>query len=137
MSCVFTACVFILFLVVMHHTMVVAENGDGTDPYPNAPSAPPMPADGSGTAGADDITMFFFWVATKAIFIGVPLWIMLRVASRQARREQYEQMLRGVTYDADAQAAASGRRMVFRMPAGFGTAAGGAVIPPPQGINAV
>ena len=134
MSCVFTACVFILFLVVMHRTMVIADNGDGTEPYPSAPSAPPMPADGSGT-GADDVTMFFFWVATKAIFIGVPLWIMLRVASRQARREQYEQMLRGVTYDADAQAAA-GRRMVFRMPAGFGTAA--AVPPPlPQGIHAV
>ena len=39
-SMAFTACVFILFLIVMHHTMVVA---DGEDGYPMMPPMPPMP----------------------------------------------------------------------------------------------
>lgn len=64
-----------------------------------------------------------FWAATKAIFIGIPLWIMLRVAARQARREQYEAMLRGAAYGGGGDS--TGRRMVFRMQ------------PPQTGINAV
>jgi hypothetical protein len=56
-----------------------------------------------------------FWAATKAVFIGIPLWIMMRVAARQARREQYETMLRGSA--AYAGGDSTGRRMVFRMQA--------------------
>jgi len=122
-SCVFTACVFILFLVVMHHTMVVA-GGDVSD-YPPAPGMPPMPD--SADMNADSLTLFLFWVGTKAFMIGIPLWIMLRVASKQARREQYDTMLQGSSLDTN-------RRMIFRMQT-LGPAEG--LVIPPHGINAV
>ncbi|GAX84325.1 hypothetical protein CEUSTIGMA_g11747.t1 [Chlamydomonas eustigma] len=122
-SCVFTACVFILFLFVMHHTMVVADGG--MEDYPPAPGMPPMPD--RADMNTDSLTLFLFWVGTKAFMIGIPLWIMLRVASRQARREQYEAMLQGNTLDAS-------RRMIVRMQT-YGPAEG--IVVPPRGINAV
>ena len=75
---------------------------------------------------ADDITMFFLWALTKAIFIGIPLWIMLRIAARQARREQYEQYLRDVAYESNG----SNRRMVYRVQQGREAI-------PPHGMQAV
>ena len=53
-QCIFTTCVFILFLVVMHHTMVVADGQDDMG-YPPVPNPPPFPA---GDPGQDDVTLF-------------------------------------------------------------------------------
>mmetsp|Transcript_26218 Transcript_26218/g.57259 ORF Transcript_26218/g.57259 Transcript_26218/m.57259 type:complete len:324 (-) Transcript_26218:1020-1991(-) len=123
LSCVFTGVIFILFLVVLHHTMVVTDNmAYGDDTSATDPAATP------DMSGADDysasLTLFLFWVGTKAFLIGIPLWTILRIAARQARREQYEAMLRSGAMD--------NRRIVFR----FRTVQRGDAAPP-RGLSAV
>lgn len=103
-----TFIVFFMFLVVLHHTLVVA---DGMDDDPNTggggTSAPPMQDQDESLAS--NLLLFLFWVATKAFLIGIPLYTVMRVASRQARREQYEAMMRaGAAFEPN-------RRMVIRV----------------------
>lgn len=103
LSWCFTFILFVMFLVVLHHTMVVT-GGDG--------------GDGSGGGGSDttdsdgyatSLAIFLFWVLTKALLIGIPLYTVMKIAARQARREQYEAM-----YRAGAEETAAGRRLVVR-----------------------
>lgn len=91
----FTFVIFIFFLVVLHHTMLVADGMDVAD------EGSPASGGGGGSssgAGTDDyaagLTMFLFWIGTKAFLIGIPLYTIMRIAARQARREQYEAMMR-------------------------------------------
>lgn len=39
------------------------------------------------------LSFFLLWVATKVILIGLPLYMVMRVAGRQARREQMEALM--------------------------------------------
>eukprot|EP00197_Chlamydomonas_leiostraca_P011225 CAMPEP_0202862386 /NCGR_PEP_ID=MMETSP1391-20130828/3452_1 /ASSEMBLY_ACC=CAM_ASM_000867 /TAXON_ID=1034604 /ORGANISM="Chlamydomonas leiostraca, Strain SAG 11-49" /LENGTH=301 /DNA_ID=CAMNT_0049541921 /DNA_START=148 /DNA_END=1050 /DNA_ORIENTATION=- len=88
-----------MFLVVLHHTLLVADSmdpdaapgGGHDDPAPYSPSGG---ATGTPDEYAASLTFFLFWVATKAFLVGVPLYTVMRVAARQARREQYEAMMR-------------------------------------------
>ncbi|KXZ45089.1 hypothetical protein GPECTOR_58g537 [Gonium pectorale] len=86
----FTFVIFIMFLVVLHHTMIVADGIDDT-----GSGSPPSSA---GSTDADDyaasLTLFLFWIGTKAFLIGIPLYTVMRIAARQARREQYEALMR-------------------------------------------
>lgn len=123
MNFVFTACVFILFLVVLHHTMGVADNGDDTSDPSYWPSPPP-PSTPDDETLADGFTFFMFWIFTKVLLIGIPLWTILRVAQRQAQHQQYEEMMRGAL-DAN-------RRVVFRV-----HTVRGAEMVTPQGMHAV
>ena len=62
-----TTCVFILFLVVLHHTMGVTDApDDGSDPsyLPASPPPPVMPDDSDPTM-AGGIAFLFFWIITK------------------------------------------------------------------------
>ena len=90
--------IFIFFLVVLHHTMLVADGMDVADQ--DGPAGGPS----SGASGSDDyaagLTMFLFWIGTKAFLIGIPLYTIMRIAARQARREQYEAMMRSGGMDA-------------------------------------
>ncbi|GIL87377.1 hypothetical protein Vretimale_1694 [Volvox reticuliferus] len=94
----FTFVIFVMFLVVLHHTMIVADGMDGST--------------ASGDESEDyatSLTLFLFWIGTKAFLIGIPLYTIMRIAARQARREQYEAMLRTGAFEAPA------RRYVWRM----------------------
>ncbi|EFJ44345.1 hypothetical protein VOLCADRAFT_106491 [Volvox carteri f. nagariensis] len=97
----FTFVIFVMFLVVLHHTMIVADGMDGTGPSQSS---------GDDTDDyATSLTLFLFWIGTKAFLIGIPLYTVMRIAARQARREQYEAMLRSTAFEAPA------RRYVWRM----------------------
>jgi hypothetical protein len=84
--------IFVFFLVVLHHTMLVADGMDASDP------SAPAGGSSSSTTNTDDyaagLTMFLFWIITKAFLVGIPLYTIMRIAARQARREQYEAMMR-------------------------------------------
>ncbi|KAF5826194.1 hypothetical protein DUNSADRAFT_4212, partial [Dunaliella salina] len=103
----FTFMVFFMFLVVLHHTLLVAsgndyddydEGGDAADvPSAGGGGVPPVPSSTSpDTYNNDDwsssLTLFTLWVAVKALLIGIPLYIVMRIAARQAARERYEAM---------------------------------------------
>ncbi|GLC44242.1 hypothetical protein PLESTM_001572100 [Pleodorina starrii] len=99
----FTFVIFVMFLVVLHHTMIVA---DGIDSTGSGGSS----SDGTETDDyATSLTLFLFWIGTKAFLIGIPLYTVMKIAARQARREQYEAMLRSSAFEAPA------RRYVWRM----------------------
>lgn len=94
MNCVFTACVFIFFLVVLHHSTIADDQMDGQGPgYHYMPSPPPPYSydDGSDSL-ADNLLILVLWIVTKALLIALPLWAIMRVAHRQAERQQYEAM---------------------------------------------
>ncbi|GIL44141.1 hypothetical protein Vafri_1670 [Volvox africanus] len=94
----FTFVIFVMFLVVLHHTMIVADGMDGS-----------TASDDESEDYATSLTLFLFWIGTKAFLIGIPLYTVMRIAARQARREQYEAMLRSSAFEAPA------RRYVWRM----------------------
>uniref|UniRef100_A0A7S0UQY1 RING-CH-type domain-containing protein n=1 Tax=Polytomella parva TaxID=51329 RepID=A0A7S0UQY1_9CHLO len=105
-----TFVIFVFFLVILHHTILVADEMDENNNNYNSPSPqlspPPMDADDQYEA---DFSVFLFWVLTKALLIGIPLYTVMRMAARQAGREHYEAMVRYSTaYDASAQ------RLIFR-----------------------
>lgn len=107
LSWCFTFILFIMFLVVLHHTMVVA-GGD-----PSADSGSDSGSSSSGDATADGYTaslaIFLFWVLTKAFLIGIPLYTVMKVAARQARREQFEALYRNAVNEE-----ANNRRLYVR-----------------------
>lgn len=126
--------IFVFFLVVLHHTMLVADgmDVDGGDSGPGgmSPSGASPSSGGGEGPGADDyatsLTLLLFWIGTKAFLIGIPLYTVMRIAARQARREQYEAMLRSGALDAAA------RNVLYRirarqdaLAAGSGAAAAG------------
>ncbi|PNH10853.1 hypothetical protein TSOC_002326 [Tetrabaena socialis] len=109
-SWVFTFVVFVLFLVVLHHTMIVADGMDGPGDM-DAPPASTVPTTGEDEDDyAASLTLFLFWIGTKAFLIGLPLYTVMRIAARQARREQYEAMFRSAAFEAPER-----RRYVWRV----------------------
>eukprot|EP00198_Chlamydomonas_reinhardtii_P008243 XP_001697580.1 predicted protein [Chlamydomonas reinhardtii] len=116
----FTFVIFIMFLVVLHHTMIVADGmdassmggGGGSDMEPGGSSSGGGPGSGSSTEADDyatSLSLFLFWIGTKAFLIGIPLYTVMRIAARQARREQYEAMLRSGAFDVPT------RRVLWRV----------------------
>ncbi|KAG2429627.1 hypothetical protein HXX76_010858 [Chlamydomonas incerta] len=120
----FTFVIFIMFLVVLHHTMIVADGmdassmaggsgGSGSDMGPGGSSSVPGGPGSESSAEADDyatsLSLFLFWIGTKAFLIGIPLYTVMRIAARQARREQYEAMLRSGAFDVPT------RRVLWRV----------------------
>ncbi|KAG2488498.1 hypothetical protein HYH03_013001 [Edaphochlamys debaryana] len=116
----FTFVIFIMFLIVLHHTMIVTDGYDTSTS--TSPGSSPATGPGSGPGGSsmggsgDDVddyatslTLFLFWIGTKAFLIGIPLYTVMRIAARQARREQYEAMLRSGAFEMPT------RRVVWRM----------------------
>ncbi|KAG2429666.1 hypothetical protein HYH02_014004 [Chlamydomonas schloesseri] len=120
----FTFVIFIMFLVVLHHTMIVADgmdassmaggssSGSGTDMGPGGGGSSSGGPGGSSTEADDyatSLSLFLFWIGTKAFLIGIPLYTVMRIAARQARREQYEAMLRSGAFDVPT------RRVLWRL----------------------
>lgn len=70
----FTAAMFIVFLVMLHNTAVIdSYQGDGTDPndptggWPDPSATPPSdyPDDQGPTSITDSLVLFLFWIGTK------------------------------------------------------------------------
>ncbi|GFR40376.1 hypothetical protein Agub_g925 [Astrephomene gubernaculifera] len=105
----FTFVIFVMFLVVLHHTMLVADGMDDTGDASVSPSPSPSSGSTDGDSYASSLTLFLFWIGTKAFLIGIPLYTVMRIAARQARREQYEAMLRSAAFEVPS------RRFMWRM----------------------
>ncbi len=84
---------FFMFLVVLHHTLLVADGmdynggstaggstsgGSGFDPSPS-PSGGLSPGMDADDSVASNLLLFLFWVATKAFLIGIPLYTVMKV----------------------------------------------------------
>ncbi|MEW5308352.1 MAG: hypothetical protein WDW38_000320 [Sanguina aurantia] len=102
---------FIVFLVIIHHTMVISDNmdmdndgGEGEGGRVDPGSGGPAGSGPDGPAAGQDpsLSLFLFWVATKAFVIGLPLYTVMKIAARQARREQYEALMRATAAYADS-----------------------------------
>lgn len=110
----FTFVIFVMFLVVLHHTMTVADTMDAPGGSGGSSSSG---GGGGGVAPTDSdeyatsLSLFLFWIGTKAFLIGIPLYTVMRIAARQARQEQYEAMLRSGAFEVPA------RRFVWRVQA--------------------
>lgn len=145
MSCLMSACIFILFLVIMHNTAP----DDGSDYFPVQPEMPPMPPM-PPTSASDDAIAIVVFIITKIVLIGIPIWIVLRVAAKHAEREQ--EYLDSVSENRVSRG--GGGRILFRMtpqgrasalpstaltppPPPPSTAPAPALPPPPGGANAV
>ncbi len=117
-----TFIIFFMFMVVLHHTLVVADgmdDGSGAGGAPGgggmSPGASPDPSGGGGMApGGDgdgnvatDLLLFLFWLATKAFLIGIPLLAVMRVShapsgASRAREEERQGARFGVCLESTA-----------------------------------
>lgn len=111
----FSFVLFLCFMVVLHHTLVVTTDpaaAGGASPGGGSPSGddprsmtPPPGAGAPGAGGHSDaandpadyvssLFLFLFWVLTKLLLIGIPFAIVMRIAAQQAQRERLEALYR-------------------------------------------
>ncbi|KAG1680720.1 hypothetical protein FOA52_008052 [Chlamydomonas sp. UWO 241] len=99
MNCVFTSCVFVFFLVVLHHSTVVSDGSDQDGPHPHHHNTTPPPPynpwpEGDPDSLGDTILFITLFILGKALLIALPLFIIMKIAQKQAERQQYEEMMR-------------------------------------------
>lgn len=88
LSCLFSACIFLLLIVMMHNVGPgEGGTGDGGFDYPSMPQYPPMPPMEPMSSG-EEVLAVIIWIFTKILLIGLPIWIVLRVAAKQAEAER-------------------------------------------------
>ena len=91
LSFLFSAVIFMLLVVMMHNAAPDGDSpdggGGGVFDYPSMPNYPPAPPMAPLSPGQDVLAIVLF-ILTKIIFIGIPIWIIIRISQRQAERER-------------------------------------------------
>ena len=87
MSCLFSAIIFMLLIVMMQNTAPGNPDDGGGFDYPSMPHFPPAPPAQPMTP-AQDVLAIILFILTKLLFIGIPIFVIIRVAQKQAERER-------------------------------------------------